>query len=93
MDKQYPAGLPDSCYSIGPRTGAPVQIYKGDSTLYGVHVRESVDALNARQGVDRRTEAAMMGGATKGWDSPYADPAHYDDEGCYIGIREGDIDG
>ena len=92
MDKQYPAGLPDSCYSIGPRTGAPVQIYKGDSTLYGVHVRESVDALNARQGVDRRTEAAMMGGATKGWCSPYADPAHYDDEGCYTGPREGDRD-
>lgn len=93
MDKQYPAGLPDSCYSIGPRTGAPVQIYKGDSTLYGVHVRESVDALNARQGVDRRTEAAMMGGAVWGWDTPYADPAHYDDEGCYTGPREGDIDG
>lgn len=93
MDKQYPAGLPDSCYSIGPRTGAPVQIYKGDSTLYGVHVRESVDALNARQGVDRRTEAAMLGGATKGWDGPWADPAHYDDNGAYIGPEVEENDG
>lgn len=93
MDKQYPAGLPDSCYSIGPRTGAPVQIYKGDSTLYGVHVRESVDALNAQHGVDRRTEAAMVGGATKGWYSPYADPAHYDDDGAYIGPEVEENDG
>ena len=93
MSNQILAGLPDSCYSIGPHTGAPVRIYKGDTTLYGVKVRESVDSLNASQGIDHRTEAAMLGGATKGWDSPYADPAHYDDDGCYIGIREGDNDG
>ena len=28
MDKQYPAGLPDYCYSIGPKTRAPVKIYR-----------------------------------------------------------------
>ncbi len=93
MDKQCPAGLPDYCYSIGPKTRAPVKIYRGDNTLYGVALRESVDALNAQHGVDRRTEAAMLVGATKGWGSPYADPAHYDDDGCYTGPREGDIDG
>ena len=85
MDKTYPAGLPDYCYSIGPRTRAPVKIYRGDSTLYGVHLRDTVDSLNARNGVDRRTEAAMLGGALRGWDSPWAAPAHYDDAGAYVG--------
>lgn len=88
-----PAGLPDYCYSIGPKTRAPVLIYRGDSTLYGVHLRDTVDSLNARNGVDRRTEAAMLGGALKGWDTPWADPAHYDDEGCYIGPETEDRDG
>ena len=93
MDMQYPAGLPDCCYSIGPKTRAPVKIYRGDNTLYGVALRESVDALNAKHGVDRRTEAAMVGGATKGWDSPWADPAHYDDDGAYIGPEVEENDG
>lgn len=93
MDMQYPAGLPDYCYSIGPKTRAPVKIYRGDNTLYGVALRESVDALNAQHGVDRRTEAAMLGGATKGWDGPWADPAHYDDNGAYIGPEVEENDG
>lgn len=93
MSNRILESLPDSCYSIGPHTGAPVRIYKGDSTLYGVHVRESVDALNARQGVDRRIEAAMLGGATKGWNGPWADPAHYDDNGAYIGPEVEENDG
>lgn len=93
MEMQYPAGLPDYCYSIGPKTRAPVKIYRGDNTLYGVALRESVDALNAQHGVDRRTEAAMLGGATKGWDGPWADPAHYDDNGAYIGPEVEENDG
>ena len=93
MSNQIPAGLPDCCYSIGPKTRAPVKIYRGDNTLYGVALRESVDALNAKHGVDRRTEAAMVGGATKGWYSPYADPAHYDDDGAHIGPEVEENDG
>lgn len=93
MENTCPAGLPDYCYSIGPKTRGPVKIYRGDNTLYGVALRESVDALNARRGVDRRTEAAMLGGATKGWDGPWADPAHYDDNGAYIGPEVEENDG
>ena len=36
-----PAGLPDYCYSIGPKTRAPVLNYRWDSTLYGVRLRQS----------------------------------------------------
>lgn len=97
MDKQCPAGLPNYCYSIGPKTRRPVMIYRGDSTMYGVNLgrqeRKMIDALNAKHGVDRRTEAAMVGGATKGWYSPYADPAHYDDDGAYIGPEVEENDG
>ena len=35
----------------------------------------------------------MLGGATKGWDGPWADPAHYDDDGAYIGPEEEENDG
>lgn len=93
MSNHIPAGLPDYCYSIGPKTRGPVIVYKGESAMIGVALRESVDALNARHGVDRRTEAAMVGGATKGWTSPYADPAHYDDNGAYIGPEVEENDG
>lgn len=93
MDKTIPAGLPGYCYSIGPRTQAPVLIYRGDSTLYGVNPRNTVRSLNAMLGVDRRTEAAMLGGALHGWDSPAADPAHYDDNGAYVGPELEDNDG
>ena len=93
MSNYIPAGLPDYCYSIGPKTRGPVIIHRVESTLYCVALCESVDALNARHGVDRRTEAAMVGGATKGWTSPYADPAHYDDKGCYIGPEMEENDG
>lgn len=93
MDKTIPAGLPDHCYSIGPKTRAPVLIYRGDSTLYGVHLRDTVDNLNAQHGIDRRTEAAMLGGALYGWDGPAADPAHYDDDGAYVGPEMEDYNG
>lgn len=93
MSNYIPAGLPDYCYSIGPKTRGPVIVYKGESAMIGVALRESVDVLNARNGVDRRTEAAMLGGATKGWDGPWADPAHYDDNGAYIGPEVEENDG
>lgn len=41
--------------------------------------------LMSTASVDLRTEAAMLGGALRGWDSPWADPAHYDDAGAYVG--------
>ena len=94
MDKPiYPAGLPDYCYTFGPKTRMPVRVVKGDTAMYGVDPRMMVAQANKTIGVDKRQEAAMVGGAVRGWQTPYADPANYDDEGCYIGPRMEDCDG
>lgn len=85
MKNTYPAGLPDYCYAVSPITHGPVKVVKGETTLFGCRPSMVVLAANARLGVDRRTQAAMLGGALQGWRSAYADPAHYDDEGCYVG--------
>lgn len=78
--------LPPMCYAVGHYCShEPVRIYRGDSTLYGVRGAILVEQANKALGVDNRQSAAMLGGALHGWDSPAADPANYDDEGCFVG--------
>lgn len=85
MSTNTPAGLPAFCYTVAPLTGGCAKIIRGDSCLYGVRLREPIERANAALGVDRRTEAAMLGGATFGWSTPAAKPENYDDQGLYVG--------
>lgn len=81
-------GLPAFCYAIGPKTGAPVKIVRGDTVMYGVRGDTLIDKFNDALGVDARMAAAMVGGVLHGWDSDYAAPVNYDDDGVYIGARK-----
>ena len=81
-------GLPAFCYAIGPKTGAPVKIVRGDTVMYGVRGDTLIDKVNDALGVDARMAAAMVGGVLHGWDSDYAAPVNYDDDGVYIGARK-----
>lgn len=88
---EKPPELPDKCYSVSP-SGEIISIEKGKkgyekcpfSVSSRLENRKRADSLNARLGVYGQQEAAMMGGATKGWTSPEAKISNYDVRGNYI---------
>lgn len=81
----YPAGLPENCYTISPYSHKTVLIVRGETTFFGVHGRECADTLNRCLKVTKQQESAMCGGVQHGWDSPQADPKNYNACGRYIG--------
>lgn len=87
--------LPEFCYAIGPYTGQPVKIVRGENSFFGMRLTawddmlsSSVDTMNEVTGVSKRQQAAMLGGVLYGWESSHADPAYYNDDGLYWGPKE-----
>ena len=81
--------LPDKCYNVLPDGDEIITIKKGEdgyfhTDTYG-HDRQAaqdiVDEYNERNGVTKAQAAAMLAGATLGWDAPAADPKNYDEQG------------
>jgi hypothetical protein len=83
---EKPLTLPDKCHSVLPSTGELITIEKGKkgygkpgySTSNPRENRKMADNLNARMGVYRQQEAAMVGGSMFGWDTPAARTSSYD---------------
>lgn len=81
--------LPDRCHSVLPSTGELITIQKGKkgygkagySTSNPRENRKLADSLNARIGVYRQQEAAMLGGSMFGWATPAAQVASYNVRG------------
>lgn len=81
--------LPEKCFSVLPSTGERILIWRGqsdyDSFDTGVTdravIRAEVDKDNARWGVTRAQEEAMLAGSMFGWNTPAAKPWHYDKDG------------
>ena len=81
--------LLSQCFSILPTTGEIIRIKKGkqDYEKCGFSTddpqtnRRKADSLNARQRITPQMEAAMLGGAMKGWASPAARVSSYDVRG------------
>ena len=81
--------LPAICASVLPDTGELIIIEKGKkgyqkagfSTPNPQKSRQDADRFNARKKVTPQMEAAMLGGALKGWASPAARISSYDVRG------------
>ena len=79
--------LPNKCFSIHPETGNAILIWKErgfDSfgrAESGAELRQAIDRDNAHWNVTPAQEAATLGGALHGWDSPEAKPWKYDKDG------------
>jgi len=85
-EPEKPQELPDYCFSVHPSTGELIFIKRGkkgyeigyfssdDPTLN----RNEADRYNLWNRVTPQVEAAMLGGALKGWASPAARVTSYD---------------
>ena len=91
------SSLPLICYGKVPEKRAIVMFERGfdgyRSASYVTKGRTSqklVDELNSELGVTKAQAMAMQGGATRGWDTPAADPKNYDEQGQPIKPRHRD---
>ncbi len=80
--------LPKVCYGKVPEKRAIVMFERGfdgwrsaSAIAKGRTSQKLVDELNNELGVSKAQAAAMLGGATLGWDTPAADPKNYDNQG------------
>jgi len=81
--------LPNKCFSTLPSTGERVLIWRGQSgyerfdtgTTSRAALRMEVDMDNARWGVTRAQEEAMLAGSMFGWGVPAAKPWRYEQDG------------
>ncbi len=89
--------LPVVCYGKVPDKRAIVMFERGfdgwrsaSAIAKGRTSQKLVDELNNELGVSKAQAAAMLVGATLGWDTPAADPKNYDEQGQPIKPRHRD---
>lgn len=92
------SSLPESCHSILPSNGELIAIRRGEKGYYpsGLSAEDEAenrafaDDHNAKNGVSKAQEAAMLAGSLFGWDTPAADPKNYDENGTPIQMKQKD---
>ena len=85
-------GLPESCYGAYPFTGERIYIRFSDGKLesfpqYGGYLasnRAYADEKNATINVSPAQASAMENGVIYGWETPMANPNHYDENGHFF---------
>ena len=79
--------LPELCFSVLPSTGELIKISRGEKGYYPCYDknaddpksnREFADDRNAKLGVSKAQEQAMLAGSMFGWHVPAANPKNYD---------------
>jgi len=86
FDPQFSKRLPDFCLSVLPNKGTLICIQRGRDGYQLSNLdcgktslnRRLADSQNAKRGVSRLQEQAMLCGALFGWDCPQADPKFYE---------------
>ena len=82
--------LPELCFSVLPSTGELIKISRGEKGYYPCYDksaddpksnREFADDRNAKLGVSKAQEQAMLAGSMFGWHVPAANPKNYDSNG------------
>ena len=89
---EEPPVLPDRCFSTLPSSGELILITRSNNGYskcgfgepYPERNRMNANQLNARDGITRQQEAAMLGGSMFGWNSPAAKTTSYDVRGNSI---------
>lgn len=76
--------LPEKSYTISPITNEVKVIFRGENCFFHA-TQGDVEKMNEAIGVTPAQAAAMLGGVQHGWESDYADPAHYTVDGYYKG--------
>lgn len=91
------SSLPEVCYGKVPDKQAIVMFERGvdgwrsaSAVAKGRTSQKLVDEWNGELGVSKAQAAAMLGGATLGWDTFAADPKNYDEQGQPIKPRHRD---
>ncbi len=83
------SSLPEKCFVYVESTDEIGIVERGEMGYWpagvvpdkGVSKRQSVDYLNAAQGITKAQATAMKAGSLCGWDTKAADPASYNDQG------------
>ncbi len=86
------SSLPDVCYCTLSTSKEIVVLKRGDSGHYKTDIPTAnkgeakmiAAENNAKLGVTKAQEAAMLAGSMFGWDTPAADPKSYDENGTPI---------
>ena len=94
---EKPMPLPKFCFGTLPATGELILIRQGekgysiciDSSPHREQNEMTAAQENRRRGVTRQQEAAMLGGAMRGWASPAAKTSSYDLQGNKIAPARG----
>lgn len=87
--KTIASPLPDFCYTVIEDKNIFAMLRKGESGYFPIdttfagncNLYSLADKLNQQFGISKQQEAAMLGGAMFGWDSPTADPNRYNKDG------------
>jgi len=82
-------GLPQMCYCIHPIDETVVKVKLNVSGYFVIQNpdNKTVDELNAELGVTKAQEIAMQSGSMHGFHIPAANPARYNNEGEYVGLK------
>lgn len=76
--------LPGIAFATLAVSGETVAICRGEPSHYRVQTTKTADELNSMYGVTPAQARAMLAGSMLGWNTPLADPEHYDEHGRLI---------
>lgn len=76
--------LPRVCLARAKIDDSPIRIHRGAAGFYKTHPSTDVDRFNKERGITDIQVECMVVGSMFGWDTPGADPAHFDDNGRFI---------
>lgn len=83
----FPTSLPETCFAALDSTDEIVVLVRGEMGyrptgrwVKGVSPQEGANALNNAIGVTKAQAAAMKAGSMFGWNTPAADPHHYNEQ-------------